>query len=80
MGDGVLACFSGALNAVYCGNSIINKTKDDPNHQVRVAIHIGEVVFANGDVFGDGGKYCRSDRDRSPGRADLCFRGLWLKT
>ncbi|MCZ6899065.1 MAG: hypothetical protein O7F74_02400 [Bacteroidetes bacterium] len=54
MGDGVLACFSSALNAVYCGNSIINKTKDDPNHQVRVAIHIGEVVFANGDVFGDG--------------------------
>ena len=54
MGDGVLACFSSALNAVYCGNNIIDKTKDDPDHQVRVAIHIGEVVFANGDVFGDG--------------------------
>ncbi|MGI9544784.1 MAG: adenylate/guanylate cyclase domain-containing protein [Cyclobacteriaceae bacterium] len=54
MGDGILACFSSALNAVYCGNTIINQTKDDPDHQIRVAIHIGEVVFANGDVFGDG--------------------------
>lgn len=54
MGDGILACFSSALNAVYCGNTIIKQTQEDPDHQVRVAIHIGEVVFANGDVFGDG--------------------------
>ena len=54
MGDGILACFSSALSAVYCGNTIINQTKENPDHQIRVAIHIGEVVFANGDVFGDG--------------------------
>jgi len=54
IGDGILSAFSSALNAVYCGNAIIQAAKDDPDLNIKVAIHTGEVIFSNGDAFGDG--------------------------
>ena len=54
LGDGVLACFytvSDAVNAAIQIQKAINQTED---FSIRIGIHLGEVVFENDDVFGDG--------------------------
>ena len=54
LGDGVLASFntvSDAVNAAIKIQEACNRSKD---FQLRIGIHLGEVVFENDDVFGDG--------------------------
>jgi len=54
LGDGVMASFntvSGAVNAAIKIQGVCNAAKD---FQLRIGIHLGEVVFENEDVFGDG--------------------------
>ena len=54
LGDGVMASFntvSDAVNAAIKIQEICNTAKD---FQLRIGIHLGEVVFENDDVFGDG--------------------------
>ncbi|HLF36090.1 MAG TPA: adenylate/guanylate cyclase domain-containing protein [Cyclobacteriaceae bacterium] len=53
LGDGVLACFNNASDAVQaaiCIQEICNATKD---FQLRIGIHQGDVVFEGEDIFGD---------------------------
>jgi len=54
IGDGILASFATATDAVYCAICIQQKCKNIPNLKLRIGIHLGEVVFENNDVFGDG--------------------------
>jgi class 3 adenylate cyclase len=54
MGDGVLASFPSASEAVSCARAIQEEVKADGRYSVRIGIHVGEVVQANGDVYGDG--------------------------
>ncbi len=54
MGDGSLSSFSSAVEAVICALEIQRSLKDDPDLTLRIGIHIGDVVFEKGDVFGDG--------------------------
>jgi class 3 adenylate cyclase len=54
MGDGVLASFPSASEAVACARSIQQEVGGDGRYAVRIGIHLGEIVQANGDVFGDG--------------------------
>ena len=54
LGDGVMASFntvSDAVNAAIKIQQNCNATKD---FQLRIGIHLGEVIFENDDVFGDG--------------------------
>ena len=54
LGDGVMASFntvSDAVNAAIKIQEACNRAKD---FQLRIGIHLGEVVFENDDVFGDG--------------------------
>ena len=53
MGDGILASFNTVSDAVNAAIKIQEAcvTKD---FQLRIGIHLGEVVFENDDVFGDG--------------------------
>ena len=54
LGDGVMASFntvSDAVNAAVQIQQACNKAKD---FKLRIGIHLGEVVFENNDVFGDG--------------------------
>ncbi len=54
LGDGVMASFntvSEAVNAAIKIQQTCNAAKD---FQLRIGIHLGEVVFENEDVFGDG--------------------------
>ena len=54
IGDAVLASFSTVTDAVFCATDIQHSTQQFPNLILRIGIHQGEVVFENGDVFGDG--------------------------
>lgn len=54
LGDGVMASFntvSDAVNAAIKIQEACNAAKD---FQLRIGIHLGEVIFENDDVFGDG--------------------------
>ena len=54
IGDGVLASFETVTDAVCCAAAIQKECKSEPELSLRIGIHQGEVVFENGDVFGDG--------------------------
>lgn len=54
MGDGTLLCFQSALDAVRCAMAIQESVKDDSDLNLRIGIHLGDIVFKEGDVFGDG--------------------------
>ena len=54
MGDGTLLCFQSALDAVRCAMAIQESVKDDADLNLRIGIHLGDIVFREGDVFGDG--------------------------
>ena len=54
LGDGMLASFDSVSNAVACASAIRQAVADDGRFQVRIGVHMGEVVLADGDVHGDG--------------------------
>ncbi len=54
MGDGILARFDSALNAILCAKEIQKKIREEASYKVRIGIHLGDVTVENGDVFGDG--------------------------
>ena len=61
LGDGVLVEFSSAVNAVRCAIEV-QRTIGERNasstekgrFQVRIGIHLGDVVVSEGDILGDG--------------------------
>ena len=54
LGDGVLASFSTVTDAVYCAGAIQASCAQEPDLNLRIGIHLGEVMFEGDDVFGDG--------------------------
>jgi class 3 adenylate cyclase len=54
IGDGTLAGFNSASEAVDCGIAIQQRVRQSTNYQLRIGIHLGEVHTSNNDVFGDG--------------------------
>jgi hypothetical protein len=53
LGDGVLASFSSVGNAVYAAIKIQETCTQFNAFELRIGIHQGDVVFENGDIFGD---------------------------
>jgi adenylate cyclase len=54
LGDGVLASFNTVSDAVSAAIKIQEACHAAHDFQLRIGIHLGEVVFENDDVFGDG--------------------------
>jgi len=54
MGDGALVSFNAASDAVYCAMKIQATFQKETDFSLRIGIHLGEVVFEEADVFGDG--------------------------
>ncbi len=52
MGDGVLASFASVTDAVLCAAAIQKTCEDQPDLNLRIGIHQGEVIFEGDDVFG----------------------------
>jgi class 3 adenylate cyclase/TolB-like protein len=54
MGDGILAQFNSAIDAIHCALEIQKKARTEMNAKIRIGIHLGDVTIENEDVFGDG--------------------------
>ena len=52
MGDGTLAEFKTISEAVYCAGDLM-KTCQQERIDLRIGIHLGEIIKENGDIFGD---------------------------
>ena len=53
-GDGILTGFHSAVDAVRCACEMQTALKDDAQFSVRIGIHVGDVVFSDNTVLGDG--------------------------
>ena len=54
IGDGTLTSFHSALDALNCAREVQANLQDHPELKVRIGIHLGDVVFINNTVLGDG--------------------------
>ena len=54
VGDGTLTSFQSAIEAVNCAREVQASLRDQPELKVRIGIHLGDVVFSNNTVLGDG--------------------------
>ncbi len=72
IGDGVLAIFSSATDAVACACTILNEAYKVPGLQLRIGIHLGDIVLENGDAFGDGVNIAARLQALAP------INGIWL--
>jgi len=53
VGDGTLASFNSAVDAVYAAREIQRSLQKRSDLRLRIGIHEGDVVFADGNVMGD---------------------------
>jgi class 3 adenylate cyclase len=54
IGDGTLSSFHSALDAVNCAREVQASLEGKDEFRVRIGIHVGDVLFSNNDVHGDG--------------------------
>ncbi|MBL7870747.1 MAG: adenylate/guanylate cyclase domain-containing protein [Cyclobacteriaceae bacterium] len=54
LGDGVMASFSTAADAVYAAIKIQETCSLSNDFKLKIGIHLGGVLFENDDVYGDG--------------------------
>jgi class 3 adenylate cyclase/cephalosporin-C deacetylase-like acetyl esterase len=54
MGDGILASFASAVEATVCALEIQANLRDDLDLNLRIGIHVGDVIVKDGDIFGEG--------------------------
>lgn len=52
-GDGSLSIFKSALQAMRCAVDIQLQLQMEPKVPLRIGLHIGEILFSNGQVLGD---------------------------
>ncbi|MEZ4851874.1 MAG: adenylate/guanylate cyclase domain-containing protein [Bacteroidia bacterium] len=53
-GDGCLVVFDSAVNAMRAARDAQKQLQQDPKVPVRIGIHIGDIVFTQGKIYGDG--------------------------
>jgi len=54
MGDGAMAQFGSALDAVKCAVAIQKSARGELDAKLRIGIHLGDVTVEDNDVHGDG--------------------------
>ncbi len=54
IGDGTLSSFESAVKAVECAIKIVKHIDKKCEYKIRIGIHLGEIIYKNNDVFGDG--------------------------
>ena len=53
-GDGSLCTFSSATQAIRCAMEMQQQFQMEPKVPLRIGLHVGEIFFEDGKVFGDG--------------------------
>jgi len=54
MGDGAMAQFSSALDAVNCAIEIQKSARVEIDAKLRIGIHLGDITIEDNDIYGDG--------------------------
>lgn len=54
IGDGTLTIFHSAIDALNCAREVQARLEERPELKVRIGIHLGDVVFSNNTVLGEG--------------------------
>jgi adenylate cyclase len=54
IGDGTLSSFRSAIDAVNCARQVQALAEGNPELRLRIGIHLGDVMFTNNTVIGDG--------------------------
>jgi len=54
VGDATLSSFASVVDSVNCALEIQRTLRDEPELSLRIGIHIGDVVFEEGEIYGDG--------------------------
>lgn len=52
-GDGTLSIFSSAVNAILCAVEMQTRNLENPKIDVRIGIHIGDIIFDEAGIYGD---------------------------
>ena len=101
-GDGMLVEFASAVDAARCGAEVQRgvaaqnaNTPEDIRIEFRIGIHLGDIIFDDNDIFGDGvniaarleaiaepGGICISDdaQRQIRGKVDVAFKDMGLQT
>ena len=53
-GDGCMAVFDSAVEAVHAAKAIQEQLQQAPTVPLRIGIHLGDIVFTHGNIYGDG--------------------------
>ena len=72
MGDGSIAIFYTASEAVLCALEIQKEINAKKSFELRMGVHISEIVFTDSDVFGDGVNVA-SRISEIAGPGEICF-------
>lgn len=72
MGDGTLATFTTVTDAVQCACAILRACKDVEGLELRIGIHLGEILFEENDIFGDGVNIASRLQSNAP------VGGIWV--
>jgi adenylate cyclase len=54
VGDATMSSFPSVVEAVNCALEIQRSLRDTSEISIRIGIHIGDVVFEEGEIYGDG--------------------------
>ena len=76
IGDGTLSYFDSGFNASACAKEL-QKEVNKENLKVRVGIHIGDIVFDNNDVYGDGVNIASRLESLAPAGGVLISRNVY---
>jgi adenylate cyclase len=54
MGDGWLVEFASVVDAINCSMKVQDKLKNLYTLKLRIGVHVGDIIFQDDDIFGDG--------------------------
>ena len=77
MGDGTLSQYPSAIDASKCSVELQKLIKDNDKLNVRVGIHLGDTLFKDGDVFGDGVNIAARLESMSPAGGILVSKNVY---
>ena len=76
IGDGTLSYFDSGFNASACAKEL-QKEVNKEDLKVRVGIHIGDIVFDDNDVYGDGVNIASRLESLAPAGGVLVSRNVY---
>ncbi|MEP7165666.1 MAG: adenylate/guanylate cyclase domain-containing protein [Ferruginibacter sp.] len=52
-GDGGLVIFNNSADALSCAGALQQDLREEPTVPVRIGIHLGDIIYKEGNIFGD---------------------------